>query len=200
MEVAQITMDPEAAKASLEKYRARLRRGADEEYSAAAVALEHLAAGQPLLDIGQVFLNVDLDEKGRPLLAIARADRTQVYFSRDGRDAGVFHAGERWAARGGPTLRPRFALPALPEGIETWNGDGWSLVPMIPPDCHPGKSKLRHRFVLWEVEGWADKPIEAEPDRDPFLLEHVHGDLYAIEAAWDLTDLERAIMAGRREP
>jgi hypothetical protein len=36
------------------------------------------------------------------------------------------------------------------------------------------------------------------PDRDPYLLRHVGGALYAVLAAWDLTDLERAIMSARR--
>lgn len=55
----------------------------------------------------------------------------------------------------------------------------------------------RDFFILWEVENWSDRPLTAVPDRDPLLLKHISGDLYTVEAAWDLTDLEQAIMARR---
>lgn len=42
------------------------------------------------------------------------------------------------------------------------------------------------------VPGW--QPV---PPTDPLLLRHLHGDLYAVLAAWDLTPLERAVLAGR---
>lgn len=79
------------------------------------------------------------------------------------------------------------------------DGDGYALVPMVPADAREeaGNPQLSKCWILWEVERWADKRIGAVPDRDPFLLKHVGGELYAILAAWDLTDLERAVMAGR---
>lgn len=33
---------------------------------------------------------------------------------------------------------------------------------------------------------------------DPALLKHIGGDLYAVVATWDLTDLERAVLDGHR--
>ena len=45
--------------------------------------------------------------------------------------------------------------------------------------------------VLWEAEWQQVVP------RDPFLLRHIGGDLYSVVAAWDLTDLERSVIAAR---
>lgn len=45
------------------------------------------------------------------------------------------------------------------------------------------------RFILWEVDRWIP-----EPPRDPFLLKHIGAGLYAILAAWELTEIERAVM------
>jgi hypothetical protein len=75
--------------------------------------------------------------------------------------------------------------------------EGFALVPMIPADVRPAEGREKDWFVLWEVERWSNEPLLAAPDRDPFLLRHVGGDLYAVLAEWNLTDLERAVMAGR---
>lgn len=32
---------------------------------------------------------------------------------------------------------------------------------------------------------------------DPALLKHIGGDLYAVLATWDLTELERSVLGGR---
>jgi len=33
------------------------------------------------------------------------------------------------------------------------------------------------------------------PPRDPALIRHIRGDLWAVLAVWDLTELERAVLA-----
>lgn len=45
--------------------------------------------------------------------------------------------------------------------------------------------------MLFEAE-W-----RPEPPKDPALLRHIGGDLYSVVAVWDLTELERAVLAGR---
>jgi hypothetical protein len=52
---------------------------------------------------------------------------------------------------------------------------------------------LRHYVTLFEVDQW-----EPVPPTDPALLKHIAGDLYAVLAVWDLTELERAVIAGTR--
>jgi hypothetical protein len=52
---------------------------------------------------------------------------------------------------------------------------------------------LSKHFVLWEVESW-----DFAPPIGPMLLRPIGGNLYAVIAQWDLTDIERMIIAGTR--
>lgn len=204
MDVPTITMDRAEAARRCEHYRKALSRRADSEYETALIACEKLSTGTSLIDLDQVFAAAPVDEKGRPKLALARADRLQVrvtgtnYRGSGARSIEFRTFSSRWW-RGAPPnsvgLVHAFTLPDA-RNIST----GYALVPMIPPEIHPGSAKLRRRFILWEVEQWADERIQMEPDYDPLLLSHLVGSLYAIEAQWDLTELERAIMTGRRDP
>jgi hypothetical protein len=65
---------------------------------------------------------------------------------------------------------------------------------MVPPDVMPARGcDLSKHFVLWEVENW-----DAAPPIDPILLRPIGGNLYAVVAQWDLTEVERMIIAGTR--
>jgi hypothetical protein len=207
MEVPTIKMDREEARRRLEAYRAQLRRSADAEYGAVAAGYEALVEGTPVMQFGPAIRNAPRDEKGRPKLALARADRLQVKL--------------RWSS--GPILtfdctkdfRQSVYVDSLlvrqvnmganhgmrdPQHRYLLTVQGYALVPLVPPEALAaigGRTYLREHLVLWEVEEWADQPIRAVPDRDPLLLRPLHGDLCAVVASWDLTDLERAVMAGR---
>lgn len=202
MDVELIQMDPAAARERLHMYRDALKRRADAEYEAAAMGYEALAKGTPLVDIAEVFQACPVDAKGRPRLAIARADRKQVEFRAEG----------HWWGSSPTVTEYRFDAASpngnylievrVPVDIEVGSErpkTGFALVPMVPPDVEPRKAILRKRSILWEVEAWSDRRIGATPDRDPYLLEHVTGTLYAVVGAWDLTPLEQAVMTGRRE-
>jgi len=200
MNVSTITMPPEQAREKLAAYRQQLARRADAEYEAAAAGYAALAEGTPLLNITDVIRAAPCDEQGRPKLAVARADREQVRFRWRRRERASFdtHFYNRYG-----TLRGRRSAALVVEidmGREptladrVWELGGLALVPMVPADVRqkvPGALSDYH--VLWEVPAWT--PIAPV---DPYLLKHVLGDLYAVVAEWDLTELERAIMAGRR--
>jgi hypothetical protein len=94
----------------------------------------------------------------------------------------------------------------LPDGyrageslVGMWgNRHGWqSMVPIVPPKHRPPRDAFGKRLVLWEVENWEWAQLPAPPG-DPALLRPVGGDIYAVEAIWDLTELERLVLAGRR--
>lgn len=211
MDVATITMSREDAAKKLEAYEDVLRRTHEDEIEAAIEGYRALAEG-PLVDLDEVFRHCPVDDKGRPRMAIARADRREVRFRWEPRAQRVLYTSEREAIsgwrRGGdyPTLcwwvdMAREHRQQYQSGGH-WYGstlEGYALVPMVPPDVLPQRSYLRKYEVLWEVEAWSDKPHRAEPDRDPYLLRHLGGSLCAIVGEWDLTDLERAIMRGRIE-
>ncbi len=92
----------------------------------------------------------------------------------------------------------------LPEGFTAgrrleWGGAAWAAqVPIVPPRHRPRlNADLSKLAVLWEVDEWTwmDSP---RPSRDPALLQHVGGDIYAVLATWDLSELERLVLSGRR--
>lgn len=196
MNVPIITMDPKAAEAKLEAYRNYLRRRADTEYEAAVLGYQALAEGTPLINLTDAFSAAGLNEAKLPRLAIARADRRQVTLSIS-RDALRFSTlrRPRWGYSGSLMISVPFSHPEK----ELWRySDKYALIPMVPADVRPS-GNLRDFFILWEVERWSDRPLLAVPDYDPYLLRHIVGDLYAVVAEWDLTELERAVMTGRRE-
>jgi len=62
-------------------------------------------------------------------------------------------------------------------------------VPLIPPKHLP--KSLTNCYLLWEVENW--KVVT----KDPILLKKISNSLYSVIATWNLTKLERLIIAGR---
>lgn len=70
-----------------------------------------------------------------------------------------------------------------------------SMVPVVPPKHR--RPRMGNRLVLWEVEDWQWTTLPLPPG-DPALLRPLGGDLYVVEAVWNLTDLERMVLTGRR--
>ena len=79
-----------------------------------------------------------------------------------------------------------------------WDGKGRrgssdhkAQLPLIPVHLRP-KRGLENYHILWEAE-W--EPI---PPRDPYLLRRIgKADLWLVVAHWDLTEVERAVLATR---
>lgn len=186
MNVELITMEPDEAQAKLAAYRAQLQRRADDEYEAAAAGYKALAEGKSLLNLPDAIRFGGLGEDGRPKLAVARADRVEVRMVARG-DRVDFITG---TGRGTGSIE--LSMP----GVSWQTPTGYALVPMIPADVRPN-ADLSKCVILWEVVQWASRSSLARPDRDPYLLRQVAGDLYAVLAEWDLTELERAIMGAR---
>ena len=89
-----------------------------------------------------------------------------------------------------PHGRPTHPLNlTLPEGARQATASR-AVAPIIPPQYRP-PFKLENYHLLWEVDRWTVNP---QPRRDPALLKHVGGDMYAVLAVWDLTELESRIL------
>lgn len=144
-----------------------------------------------------------------PELAVAPANANFVYtrgVQRDGSIEFVDRPSPRQNFRKGVVaLETRFELP---DGFErgqsmlgSWySGGGWkAMVPIVPPKHRPGNATtLASYLILWDVDRWEWSALP-QPPRDPALLSHVGGDIYAVLKTWDLTDLERLVLSGRRE-
>lgn len=63
-------------------------------------------------------------------------------------------------------------------------------MPTIPPKLRPKRGQLGLYHLLFEAE-WG---LDPDPPVDPALVRHLGGDLYAVLAVWDLTDVERAVL------
>lgn len=202
-----ITMEPEQAKAKLKAYRSNIHKDTEQVYAECAEAYEALAAGTPLIELTTAIREGGFDDKMRPRIAVGPADRSEVRFTWSGNEtSALFDAAFKTSHRGSPRLRRRINMGRQHGQVRNWkdgNGqiqtyvstvDGYALIPMVPADVRPATGQLRDWYVLWEVQEWADKPHTAPPPRDPYLIKHIGGDLYAVLAEWDLTDLERAIM------
>lgn len=213
MNVSTIEMPREVAEAKLAAYRDALRHRhsefVDEEYRAAVRGFEELAKGTVLIDPRSTVREAGWRADGRPVLAIARADQHNVTWSIE-RDSRHYEHGRGWYGRYAP-MTWRFSAARSRSANRSGNlvfrvdeitseppvspKSGTAMIPMVPPDViTDGRGcDLSKHFILWEVESW-----DLAPPIDPMLLKRIGGDLYAVVAQWDLTELERRIIAGTR--
>lgn len=126
-----------------------------------------------------------------PALAVMRADQKWCRVAIDQAGRVAFHPSQ-WGPRGQERRNvvrlPQATLPARSSAV-TYSMFR-AMVPPVPPALRPNID-LGNFHVLWEAE-W-----EAQAPKDPALLRHLGGDLYAVIATWDLSELERAVLAGR---
>lgn len=213
-------MDVPVIAMSVEEAEEKLRAWNNEKHADARVAREDCIKGYQALAEGKTLVHLDAAireggrfESGLPKLAIARADRKIVRFEwSPGTTTCTFDArqpdGHGSYRRGNPGTLARRVDMRHPHGRTRKAGEhhygeylqGWAQVPIVPADVRPASGQLKDWFILWEVERWFDRPTLVEPDKDPLLLEHVAGQFYAVLAEWELTELERAVMAGALRP
>ena len=153
-----------------------------------------LKSGRKLIDINAVMAKCPLDAKGFPKLAIARADSDVCCCSIQGSTGNtIFHSGQpTWR-----TSRKRVTVNGVihPLSWSKYTEQKYSLLPMIPPSVYP-KGRLSNYYILWEVDKWEDRnPLL--PPTDPWLLKRINAHIFVVLAEWELTELERSVMAGR---
>lgn len=189
MNVETITMEPKLAAAKLDAYRRRLDRSSDPvlraEYEGALAGYKALAKGTPVISLRQSIDGAGLDAELRPILAVMRADAKTVSCCRCPGEIRFYHP-NLGRGRSGWGRSFTFAAP----GIRGYLGTLHAVVPMIPADVGPKRIDLKRHLILWEAH-WTEVPV------DPMLLKPLAGDLYAVVAAWDLTPIERLVIAGR---
>jgi len=190
-----IEVSEEEATTKLAEYEEALKHERTAEDEAIAQAYRAAKRGLQVVRLSEaVALGGYFDGTSLPRIAIARADATQCFVAWSGDDI-IYTDIDRWhvnqgALVGQHSVRVPMRDVALPT-VRTWRR-GAAPVPLIPPRCRPRRYRLKRCHVLWEVESWTQVPA-----RDPALLRHIRGDLWAVLAVWDLTDLERAILGQR---
>jgi hypothetical protein len=191
MELATIVVPEDEAKAKLAEYEAAIRQERNAQDEALAAGYRAAARGLPLVRLSDCVQRGGFFDNGLPRIAVARAVQPECSVRWDGDDL-IFGDGfsrNYGALVGQNTVRVHIAQPPDRDYRRQWQR-GQALVPLIPPRYRPRPRRLRHCHILWEVESWT-----RIPPRDPALLRHIRGDLWAVLAVWDLTELERAVLA-----
>lgn len=206
MNTTLIKIDKEQAREKLRAYRASKHKDAEKLYAQAAAAYQAAADGWPLIDIGAAIREGGFHFDMAPKLAIARADRFEVRMEWGVGSTLIEFVGLASVQKGraasptlgSSTLRLLVDVEREHDKVNSAGNRLWlrryARVPMVPADVRPKHGQLKEWHVLFEVEKWSLKSHMAPPPRDPYLLKHVGGDLYAVLAEWDLTELERAVM------
>lgn len=193
MELATITMPKDEARKAFLEYRTAVRERHNDEDQAIMRGYKWLSEGKQVLSLRETMSTGGLDEKGLPKLAICRADAQWCLVKMGSWGDATFHVNE-----GHPNSHTRLyvrladgTFPQVSRATRNYPWTARSMVPIIPPALRPTTS-LENYHVLYEAV-W-----EPVAPRDPALLRHLGGDLWACLATWDLTPLERAVLAGRR--
>lgn len=193
MEIAELKATYTEARAKVAEYRAAVRQRQNNEDETLRATYQAIVMGKRVIDVRAAFRDAGLDPRGRPLLAIARADRERCIFGiRRGRWWFISVSESRWhEPRAGDTSLPLSAF-TMSAPTRRWYDDHElrAVVPLIPPALRPAHRLLSKYHILWEAD-W-----EAVPT-DPILLRRIRGPMFAIVAQWDLTDVEKAVLAGR---
>lgn len=211
---ASITMDRTKAREKVAEYLKSVRERHISEDAAILQGYRALAKGHTVIDLskcirlGGVFQDGS-PQQGLPRIAIATASHQFVWVSRRNDGSVSFLPGviSSWGPhRISPQRRKDvYRCPAgtlstdVPRVYDTrtqrnpWEGSYRAMVPHTPPALRPAHS-LDGYQILFEVEEWAPDPTAP---RDPALLKHIGGDLYAVLATWDLTPLEQSVLNGR---
>jgi len=189
MNVTTISMDKHEARKAFELYHAAVKARHSYEDKAIMDGYRALSKGLPVINVREAIIAAGTDHLFHPRLAIARADFKRCFYRRWTNGSARF-AKERWpqatTIRGGVF---NFSDGSLP----LFKGDtveAEAVVPNIPPQFRP-RGSLKRYHILWEAD-WKQVP------RDPMLLRHLGGDLFAVLAVWDLTEIERAVLSGTR--
>ena len=188
--VEEITVTKSEARAKYREYRAAAERQPLPYLKELKDAYNQLRRGHGVIDVFKAFRNCGTTEDGLgPKLAIYPATETKCWFQRERLGGGKFCWSR--ASRNHKNII-ELAAGTFPEWTST---DYWTMVscpvPIVPPHLLP-RAELSNFHILWEVEKW-----NLEAPRDPLLLRRISTNLFAIVARWDLTELERAVIAGR---
>jgi hypothetical protein len=213
MQLPTIEMPVAEARERFQHYRRAVRDKHQAEDAAIAAGYKALANGTPLIRLSEVMVMGGVKKKGMrraadvtvPCLAVCRADKPFAWTNGVHRDGSLVIAGKQTHSHfnkkdvlhwGGGTFE---SLPDTDQLGWNWGTGNYrlnALTPNIPPPLRP-RTALSNFHILWEAE-WKVAP--GPPPGDPALLKHIGGDLYAVHAVWDLTELEQAVLAGRPLP
>ena len=191
MDLATIEMTKEEAEERLQHYERALRDERNAEDEAVAMAYRAAARGLPIIQLSKCIEAGGFFDNGLPKLAVIRANATQCFVTVRHYEGAILYGDKKFfnnrgALVGAHSLRVPMSLPR-----GAWQG-GQTVVPLVPPQHRPKRSRISNFHILWEVEEWT-----RVPPVDPALIRHIRGDLWSVVATWDLSEIERAVLSAR---
>jgi len=186
MKVEALSMDADRARDLWRKYQSHRVHQTPADAEIAAI-YQRIAQGKTVIRALESIRLAGMNEQGLPKLAIARADMTECHLNFN-TDSARF--GEQWArSNGSRSKNITVEWPGIPQPTKRqWRYI--AQVPIIPVHLRP-KRGLQNYHILWEAEWTKRSPV------DPYLLRRFGGDAWLVVAAWDLTEVERAVMQNR---
>jgi hypothetical protein len=161
-----------------------------------------LSKGKKIIKAIESIRVTGLDEKGLPKLALARATASHCFLRRNINGSMHMSSNEDWwRERNKQQIhfpRGTFKFPAETFPLSTFQRgsrvditDHKAITPIIPIDIRP-KQALESYHILWEAEWQPMPPV------DPILLRRIgDSDLWLVCGEWNLTEIERAVLATR---
>jgi len=190
-----LEVDAAEAEAKVREYETVLAGERTREDDALLAAYRAARRGLPLIRLTRAIAAGGwFEDNGLPKIAVARASTAgrECYVRWDHDSLVYADRNDPYANRGAlvgtSTVRVPVAEPPGNRRRWTWSMAS-TIVPLIPPGIRPRPRNARHRHILWEVEEWA--PV---PPVDPALIRHLCGDLWIVQATWNLTALERYVL------
>jgi hypothetical protein len=184
MQVAALTqVDREKALELWQKYQTHKHYQTEADAEIATI-YKRIAQGKTVIRALESIRAAGLNQQGMPKLAICKADTQICYFHRY-ENRCEFHS-KRWAR----SDDRRSMVKMDWQGLRGQDRNGEAIVPIVPVHLRP-KRGLANYHILWEAEWTKLYPA------DPYLLRRIGGDAWLVVAAWDLTDVERAVMSQR---
>lgn len=188
MKVEQLALSKEKAQELFDRYQQHREGYTDADREIAAI-YKQIAAGRTVIRALESIRLAGCDEHGLPRLAICPAHMTECWYRTSGANS---EQGEVCFGKRHPNRRDRREVVRMqwPNVPQTKRWDHSATVPLIPVHLRP-KHALSNYHILWEAEWTKRYPV------DPYLLRRFGGDAWLVLAAWDLTDVERAVMSSR---
>lgn len=189
MDVSEFSMLKEDAREKWREYVQGCKDNPKDKYMEDMKAVyNQLKSGRKVIDLFEVFKRAGMNEDQTPKLSICHSDAKISYC--------------RYADKGILTFSPRnfnwWNESALKSDVVIGDAEKIAktkilrtLVPPVPPSLRP-KHSLSNYYTLWEVDKW-----EMIPPKDPYLLKRLNNNMFVVLGAWDLTELERAVIKGR---
>lgn len=189
MKVEALTqVNRESARELWQKYQTHKHYQTPADAEIAAI-YKRIAQGKTVIRALESIRVAGLGADGLPKLAISRADMTLAYVVSHSNQA-VFSPDQSYYERRNESRTKIIRVPwegfATPKGRWTFEAQ----VPIIPVHLRPRRG-IENYHILWEAEWTKRYPV------DPYLLRRFGGDAWLVVAAWDLTEVERAVMSSR---